>query len=140
MKLGLSNWRPRHLLAAWVTYWIAAVCWTLGPTLLKVWQITRRSDIKSSASVSLGNEGLHIDISQAATSVWSVSASVGEIVALVTVPPLLLWVAWLLLRPKRGAPRAADLLSPPAGAAPDFTMREKVSSPRSDSRPDGPNG
>ena len=96
MRLRLSDWRPRHLLAAWCLYWIALALATLGPVVPKVWHATRPG-AHGSVSLSFGDGVFRLAVLGAGTE-WTGTAGVGALVLWLAVPPLVLWALWLASR------------------------------------------
>jgi hypothetical protein len=95
----LSRWKPRHLLAAWSAYWVGLIAVKLGPAIVSILRVTVPAGAKGDASANLGDGGLNVVIHGNGTTVWSGTASVVSIALWLAVPPLLLWLAWLIARP-----------------------------------------
>lgn len=110
MPLAPRHWRARHLLGAWIAYWAALLAVTLGPGVLAVQRIKGAPKNTSRVNFGLGDQGLQGDIVSYGQTLWSVHAGLGEVVLWLVVPPLLLWVLWLALRPRvhAGAARTAE--------------------------------
>lgn len=106
--LSLREWRPRHLVAAWSTYWAGLAAVTVGPAILAVLRLTTDPDSHGSASAGIDDGIAQVTVVDGAATVWSGSASLGEIGLWIVGPPLLLWIAWLLVRPRR-APTAGGV-------------------------------
>ncbi|MDB4914899.1 MAG: hypothetical protein JWM95_2543 [Gemmatimonadetes bacterium] len=100
MSLRLRNLRPAHLLAAWTAYWIALVGVTVGPAIVKIWQVTRDTRPQSSVSAGFGDGNLNLQVLKGTATVWAGSASMSTVALFIAVPPLLLWIAWLAARPR----------------------------------------
>ena len=106
---GLQRWKPGTLLATWIAYWAVLVGVTIGPGLLKAFRLTRAPGSHGSMSASLDNGQLLFNVNEAAgAGAWSFSTSVAAAVAWIAIPPLALWLLWLVSRPRRDAYRAAD--------------------------------
>jgi hypothetical protein len=99
--LGLSQWKPRHLLAAWSTYWAGLALVTLGPAALAILRVTVPEGAKGSVSANFGDAGLQLVVKAADATIWFGQASVVSVVTWLAAPPLLLWLAWLATRPRR---------------------------------------
>jgi hypothetical protein len=97
---GLSRWRPRHLLAAWVAYWAALVAITLGGAIRAVLAVTLPANGHGSFSASFGDKGMVLTVIDGAATVWSGTALLSTIALWVALPPLLLWGGWMLSRPR----------------------------------------
>jgi hypothetical protein len=105
MAFSLSNWRSRHLLAAWIGYWVSLGLVTLAPALSAISRVTGPGD-NGSISLNGGNQGLALTVTeQAGRVLWSGSVSLGAIAFWTIGPPLMLWLAWLL---KRAAPSPGE--------------------------------
>ena len=113
--LGLQRWKPRTLLATWVAYWAVLIGASIGSGLLKAWRLTRARGSHGTASASFDNGKLLFDVNDAAgAGAWSFHTSVAAAVAWITIPPLALWVLWLVSRPRRDVHRAEDPAMLPA--------------------------
>jgi LmbE family N-acetylglucosaminyl deacetylase len=110
--LGLQRWKAGTLLGAWIAYWVALIGVSIGPGLLEAWRLTRGPDphLTMSASFDAGRLLLTVKNAVGTSGGWSLDASIANVLAWIAVPPLLLWVLWLVSRPRRGAL--------PAGGAP----------------------
>jgi hypothetical protein len=116
MGLSLRDWRPRHLLAAWGAYWAALAVAVLGRPAMLAWQLANRPEGAGAgtgtASVSFENAVLKASIVEHAGAAWSGTAHLATIGLWIAGPPLLLWLLWLVLRPRAagvvgaGAPTA----------------------------------
>jgi hypothetical protein len=100
--LSLRRWRPVHLFLSWLAYWATLAVVTMGPGLLAAWRATRRPGSGTiSASVDAGVATFNV-IRDGVTT-WTGSAGVASIVLWFVGPPVLLWAAWLVSRPRRAA-------------------------------------
>jgi len=109
MGLGLGRWRPQHLLLAWSAYWATLALVTLGPALRAIWNVTRPGQ-HGGVSAALDDSLLRLTVTSDTQTAWAGAAHVGTLALWIAGPPLLLWLAWLVSRPWRGAPAL------PAGA------------------------
>jgi hypothetical protein len=112
MAFSLARWRPRHLLAAWVAYWIALVGFALAPAIGAAWPILTEPDAHGTISAGFENARLHLTIQRESSTLYSASAHFLTLALWVAVPPLLLWAAWLIRRGRAagvtaGAPRTS---------------------------------
>jgi len=126
--LGLQRWKAGSLLAAWVAYWAALVSVSIGPGLLKAWRLARAPGSRGSMSASFDDGRLLLGVHDAggAAGVWSFNTSMLTAIAWIAIPPLVLWVLWLVSRPRRGERYVADdpmLAAPP----PELPMRGATS-------------
>jgi hypothetical protein len=97
--LGLSRWKPRHLLAAWSAYWAGLALVTLGPAALAILRVTVPEGAKGSVAANFGDAGLELIVKTGEVTTWVGHASVVSIALWLAAPPLLLWIAWLATRP-----------------------------------------
>jgi hypothetical protein len=109
MMFGLQRWKAGTLLATWVAYWAALVGVTIGSGLLKAWRLTRAPGSHGTMSASYDNGKLLFNVNEAAgAGAWSFNTSVAAAVAWIAIPPLALWVLWLVSRPRRDALHAGN--------------------------------
>ena len=100
MLSWLRRWRPRHLLASWIVYWLILFGVTLGRAALAAWRVTQLPQGQGSISLSFDNGVFSLIISAAGKVVWQGTASFIAIALLVAGPPLLLWFCWILAQRK----------------------------------------
>ena len=100
MGLSLRHWRPRHLLLAWVAYWLVALAVALGPALASIWRVTSDPDAHGSVNAGVTDGIFTLSVSEPSGVVWQGSASLMSIVLWFAVPPLLLFLLWLAARPR----------------------------------------
>lgn len=112
MILDIRTWKPRHLLGAWALYWTGLVAATLGPVLASVQHVARVGG-KGSFSATFGDGGFAVKVLDGTHLVRDASASFGQIAAWVALPPLALWLVWLLTRAKQ--PPLANSAAPLIG-------------------------
>jgi hypothetical protein len=99
--LGLSQWKPRHLLAAWSAYWAGLVLVTLGPAAVAILRVTVPEGAKGSVSANVGDAGFQLVVKSGEATSWLGQASIASVALWLAAPPLLLWLAWLATRPRR---------------------------------------
>ena len=118
---GLQRWKAGTLLATWIAYWAVLVGVTVGPGLLRAFRLTRAPGSHGTVSASFDNGQLLFSVNEATgAGAWSFSTSVAAAVAWIAIPPLALWLLWVVSRPRRGGQRAAD---PPMLDAPQPAWR-----------------
>ena len=123
MRFSLRRWRPRHLLLAWIGYWLTLALVSLGPPALTVWRVSRSPSAHGTLNVSAGfGDGLiRLTVAENGATIWDGSASPLTIILWLVGPPLALWLLWLLRRPGRRpahgaeAARTTGSLTPPGG-------------------------
>jgi len=128
--MGLQRWKPGTLLATWLAYWAALIGVTIGPGLLRAWRLARAPGSRGTMSASFDNGRLLLDVHNAGSSAagWTFSTSMWAAIAWIAIPPLALWVLWLVSRPRRDTrAQGTDpvLVAPPA----ELPMRPAESSP-----------
>jgi hypothetical protein len=114
----LTKWRARHLLAAWGVYWLTLAAVSLGPALPAIRRATS-GEAPGSVTGAGGDGGLTLTVTEHGTTLWSGSASVLAVVLWIAGPPLLLWLAWLMKRPRlQASPLAVpdEQVAGPSGA------------------------
>ena len=99
-----------HLLGAWGAYWVGLAGITLGPFARWAWDISRVPGSHGSASLSIGDTGVTLLALTNNVTVWSGMASLLDVALWIAGPPLVLWLAWLVLRPAQSAERALDAI------------------------------
>ncbi len=112
----LQHWRPRHLLASWVAYWIALVAVTLGPAVPAIIRATSQTGNQGSIGAGFGDDVWKLTVDVAGKTIWQGVASFTTIALWVGLPPLAIWLAWLYTRPK--TPPALDHRDPSLLGAP----------------------
>ena len=117
MAFSIRRMGVGHLVGAWGAYWAGLAGITLGPFALRMWELTRPGS-HGSASLSIGDAGVTLIALRDNVTVWSGVAPLLEVALWIAGPPLLLWLAWLALRPSH--PDTASLHSVDGrGALPD---------------------
>ena len=135
----LRGWNVRHLLSAWIAYWVALVILAVGSPALRVWRLTHDPASHGSATGSLNNDVISATVVQNGATVWAGSVHMVVLVLWLVGPPLALYLFWLRSRPSR--PRDAVPILGAEGLAaiavrPDGPARAGVtaSAERGDSR------
>jgi hypothetical protein len=118
MALAFGRWRPRHLLVGWGIYWAVLALVSLGSGLQAVWRMTR-PDRHGSVSASFDDGLLRVSVIGDGVTAWAGATDLGTLALWVAGPPLLLWLAWLVSRPRRDD----ALASAPPGAHPSASRR-----------------
>jgi hypothetical protein len=109
MRLSFHRWPPRHLLLAWIAYWVGLVLLALSPAIIAAWRMSQQPDGHGSANVSFANGTLTADIVEAGHATWAGSIAILTLGLLVAVPPLLLWLVWLAGSPRTNNADEIDL-------------------------------
>jgi hypothetical protein len=104
VSLSLRRWRPRHLLLAWLAYWILALFIALRSALASIWRVTSDPDAHGSISAGITDGVFTLSVTDATGVLWQGGASVTSIVLWAAGPPLLLFLLWLSVRPRAPEP------------------------------------
>jgi hypothetical protein len=107
MMFRIDRWRPGHLLAAWIGYWVVLALALVGPAILPLSRVTG-PDAHGNASVSFGSEGLKMIVTDGTSTVWSRDIGLATLAVAIAVPPLVLWAFWLRSQQKRRASVIGD--------------------------------
>jgi hypothetical protein len=92
--ISLRRWRPRHLFLAWCAYWIGTVLVMLWPAIVAAWRLSQPGR-HGNVSAGFGNGVLSATIRDGGQTLWAGSMSFLSLSLLLTIPPLILWLAWL---------------------------------------------
>lgn len=126
----LDRWKVGALLGTWVGYWVALVGVSLGPGIVAAWRLTHQSGSRGSMFASVDNGRLLINVNDVAiaSGVWHFNAAIATVLAWIAVPPLALWLLWLVSRPRREAlpPPDAAMLSGSSDAVPIVNERRSA--------------
>jgi hypothetical protein len=104
MALSLRRWRPRHLLLAWVAYWLVLIATVARPPLVAALAALSAPEGHGSMSAGMANAVLTFSVKTDALA-WTGSASLTSIAFWVAAPPLLLWALWMATRMRPVAAR-----------------------------------
>jgi hypothetical protein len=102
MELSLRRWKPGQLLLGWATYWVGLVGATMSPGILASWRATRLPEGHGSINASFDNGTLNYTVIEDGVKTWVGTTSFTSALLWIIVPPLLLWVAWLIVRERPG--------------------------------------
>lgn len=108
MGFSLRRWRPIHLLGSWVVYWIALATVALTPAVGAVRRLASSPENRGTVDFGYDDGQLHLKVVESGETLYTGHASLLTTTLLIAGPPLLLWLVWLLTRPKRGAAEAAE--------------------------------
>lgn len=120
MELSLRRWKPGQLLVGWAAYWAGLVGVTLSSAIAATWRATHLPDGHGSVSASFDNANLSYTVIEDGVKTWMGTTSITTALLWVVGPPLLLWLAWLIVRerPDSGRSSVAGGVSN-AGALPE---------------------
>ena len=96
----MRRWRARHLLTAWVTYWVLLALFALGPAALAFQRASAKPHGKIGVTASFDDDILRLTVTDAAATAWTGAVPFLTAVLWIVVPPLVLWLLWLVLRPR----------------------------------------
>jgi hypothetical protein len=95
---SIGRWKPRHLLGAWIAYWVGLAAVTLGPAIAAMVRVLGGEDGKGSISLGFENAIAHLTVMQGAATMWTGTAHLLTIALWIAVPPLVLWTIWMAAR------------------------------------------
>ena len=101
----LRRWRAKHLLLAWVVYWVLLVVVGLSPALSMVIEALDAPKGLGSISANVGSGVASLTVSST-VRVWTGSVSLTTLALWIAGPPLLLWLLWLVTRREPAATAA----------------------------------
>jgi hypothetical protein len=104
VALSLRNWRPRHLLLAWVGYWIVALLFALRSAIAPIWRVTTDPDAHGNISAGVTDGTFSMTVADSTGVIWQGTASLMSILLWFAGPPLLLFLLWLAARPRAAEP------------------------------------
>jgi hypothetical protein len=116
MELSLRRWKPGQLLLGWAAYWAGLVAVTLSPAIAATWRATRLPEGHGSVSASFGDGGLSYTVIEDGVKTWVGTTPVTTALLWVVVPPLLLWLVWLIVRERPATRGSLAAESSAAGA------------------------
>lgn len=118
MAFSIRRLGVGHLLGAWGAYWAGLAGITLAPFARWVWDLNQSPGQHGSANVSIGDAGVTLTALTDNVVVYSGAAPLWQVALWIAVPPLLIWLVWLALRPSR-TERESLSTSAPRDALPD---------------------
>jgi threonine/homoserine/homoserine lactone efflux protein len=80
----------------------------LRSVLAAVWRVTRDPDAPGSIAASMTNRIIELSVTEPGGTVVQQTIPFMTAALWVAGPPLLLWLAWLAMRPRAGDPRVAS--------------------------------
>jgi hypothetical protein len=95
IKRFFARWRPRHLLLAWCAYWMGLILVTLNPLLRALWRISKE-DAHGRVNGGFMDGVFQLNVIESGQTTWSGSISFLHLTLLVAVPPLVIWLAWVI--------------------------------------------
>jgi hypothetical protein len=128
MDLNPRHWGWRSLVGSWAAYWVGLAGVTLGPFAVYVWKLAQVPGKHGTVSLNMGDDGFHLTALRDGAAAWSGSVGLGTLALWVGIPPLLIWLLWLMMRPSP-AERAqlrdeANLDALSSGAQDEWTVRD----------------
>jgi hypothetical protein len=96
MSVRRGLWRTRNLFISWSAYWLALIVVGLGPAIVAGWRMTQKPHSHGTAGVSFSDGVMSAKIAEAGTTTWTGSMSFLSLALLVALPPLVLWIIWLV--------------------------------------------
>jgi len=117
MELSLRRWKPGQLLLGWAAYWAGLVGVTLSPAIGATWRATHLPDGHGSVAASFDNATLSYTVIEGGVKTWVGTTSMTTALLWVVVPPLLLWLVWLIVRERPDAERRSLVVGESAAGA-----------------------
>lgn len=117
------QFRVRNLLFAWSAYWLALIVVGLSPAIAAIWRVTQAGP-GSKVNAGFGDAGLNATVIQNGITTYSGSISLLSVTLLLALPPLVMWLIFLLTAPRTinaeksalgGGPAVAELNAGEAG-------------------------
>ena len=139
MELSFRRWKPGQLLAGWAAYWAGLIGVTLGPAIGASWRATKLPEGHGSIEAGFTNGTVHFNVIEDGVKTFAGTTSITTALLWLALPPLVLWVAWLILRERPDA-RPESLPAGGAEALPAGTGPAAEWRPRSDVRVGGDRG
>jgi hypothetical protein len=134
----LANWRPRHLIGAWGVYWLGLGVATLGDAAVAIRRVLQAPTGEAGVSLSYGDDLITLVTTSYGQPVWTGAVAPTTLALALAGPPLLLWLVWLVSRPKRDALATGSVERATAGREPDLLDASPASSARAVELPPGP--
>ena len=104
MAFSLRRWRPRHLLLAWIAYWILGLLIAFRSGRAAIWHVTSDPDAHGSIAAGVNDGVFSMTVTDATGVIWHGSASLMSILLWFAGPPLLIFLLWLAARPRVAEP------------------------------------
>ena len=147
MELSLRRWKPGQLLLGWAAYWAGLVGVTLSPAIGATWRATHLPEGHGSVSASFGNATLSYTVIEDGVKTWVGTTSMTTALLWVVLPPLVLWLVWLIVRQRpdsglrsvAGGSPAAGALPEGSGAVEEWRVRRDDRAPADRGRVSTPN-
>lgn len=127
MELSLRRWKPKQLLLSWGAYWAGLIGVTMTPAIRATLRATRLPDGHGSINAGFDNGTLHYTVIENGVQSLSTTGQLSTVLLWVLVPPLALWLLWLVTRKPQPSPQEAIAQEAssalPADAAPEIHVR-----------------
>lgn len=103
----LRRWRAKHLLLAWIAYWVLLVLVGLRSAIAAVISALNAPKGLGSIGVNVGDGLAKLTVSSGAGT-WTGSMSLTALALWLAGPPLLLWLLWVATRREPATAREAE--------------------------------
>lgn len=100
MGFSFRRWRPGHLLVAWSAYWLLLLLVGFRRELTAIWHLTSEPDTHGKIAAGITDGMFQLTIAGTDGTVLERSISLMTMLLWVAGPPFLLWIVWLLTRPR----------------------------------------
>jgi hypothetical protein len=102
--LSLRRWTAGQLFGVWAAYWAFLVASFLARPALLVSRIRGLPPGHAHANLGFGDAGLDGRIVIDGVTAWHAHAFYGAMMFWIIVPPLILWLVWVAVRPRPEPP------------------------------------
>jgi hypothetical protein len=104
------RFRVRNLLFAWSAYWLALIVVGLSPAIIALWRVAHAGPGRGNVNAGVSDTGLSATVIQDGITTYTGSISLTSAILLLALPPLVMWVVFLL-----AAPRTINAAQNPSG-------------------------
>lgn len=122
MRLSPRHWTATQLFGAWIAYWAVLLAIFLRTPLSLFREIRALPPGRASSTLGFGDQGFNGQVVIDHVTRWQSHVSFGAVGAWLLVPPLVLWVLWIAMRPRPIAPTG-----PPSQLRDGATVNDFVS-------------
>jgi hypothetical protein len=96
MRSWFRRSRPWQLFLAWSLYWLGLALVTLMPAIEAAWRMSQQANGHGSANAGVTDGILSASIVESGRTMWDGSIHLFNLALLVGIPPLILWLLWLI--------------------------------------------
>ena len=96
MRSWFRRSRPWQLFLSWSLYWLGLALVTLMPAIEAAWRMSQQANEHGSANAGVTDGILSASIVEGGRTMWTGSIHLFNLALLVGIPPLILWLLWLI--------------------------------------------